>query len=150
MVGPLLVRLAVCSIGAFRVKSERKPLNDGTSPVLASKYLDKFEGLLQPDEVLLNAGVAIQVEVSEKLGRGRGDGILGVTNLRLLHVLDNPSVNLMGMTIERSCITSVTTHWILLPFNRNLRITSQGSGPEVVINFYCGKRYCAELMNLLK
>lgn len=124
-------------------------MNDGTSQVFASKYLDKFKGLLQLDEVLLNAGVAIQVEVSENPRLGRGDGILGVTNQRLLHILDNPSDNLTGVTIERACITSVTTRWILLPFNRNLRITSQGSGHEVVINFYCGKRYCAELMNLL-
>jgi len=121
----------------------------GINSFLAGRHRTTFEPWLQSGEILLNAGVAIQVETSERLGRGMGDGILGLTNQRMLHVFDSPFAAGGGVAIDRQKIVSLSSHWIALPMNRRLQVkVGLGLNPNTV-NFYVGKRYCREIEDLL-
>jgi len=121
----------------------------GVNSFLAARYRSTFQPWLHEDEILLNAGVAIQVETSERLGRGVGDGILGLTNRRIVHVFDSPFVAGGGVAIDRQNIRSVSSHWIALPMNRRLQVRVGMTDGQSILNFYVGKRYCREIELLL-
>lgn len=117
----------------------------GINAALAEHYRSTFRPWLQEDEVLLNAGSAIHVETSKRLGRGIGDGILGLTPQRMLHVFDSPFVAGGGFAIDRKKIASFSSHWIALPMNSRLNVKVGLTSGPTVLNFYVGKRYCREI-----
>lgn len=122
----------------------------GINLLLAERYRTILAPWLVENEVLLNAGSAIQVETSERLGRGNGDGILGFTDQRMLHVFDRPAIGNGGIQIDRLKIEAVRSYWIALPMNRRLEVKI-GSPPRMtVLNFYVGKRFCREIEVLLQ
>jgi len=118
----------------------------GENPGLAAKYQSTFSGLLQPGEVLLTASAAIHVEISELLGRGMGDGTLGVTSLSFLHKYqERPG----GLALLRSEIIQISKNWIVLPGSSNLKVLVTRDGRTSEFNFYCGTSYCKDLISLL-
>jgi len=118
----------------------------GENPALAAKYGPQFRSLLREGEVLLTASAAINVNVSEMFGRGAGDGTLGVTNQRLLHV----GSRVGGIGIERRHIRSATKKWIVLPGSTQLDIQAEQDGSNKVnFSFYCGTGFCKDVLKLL-
>ena len=122
----------------------------GINLLLAERYRTILAPWLVENEVLLNAGSAIQVETSERLGRGNGDGILGFTNQRMLHVFDRPVTGNGGIQINRLKIEAVRSYWIALPMNRRLEVKIGSPPRTTVLNFYVGKRFCREIEVLLQ
>jgi len=122
----------------------------GINLLLAERYRSIFVPVLEEHEVLLNAGSAIQIETSEQFGRNFGDGILGFTHQRMLHMFDTPVMANGGIQIDRLKIEAVRSYWIALPMNRRLEFKI-GSPPRTkVLNFYVGKKFCREIEVLLQ
>lgn len=118
----------------------------GENPALAAKYGPQFRSLLRDDEILLTASAAINVTVSEMLGRGAGDGTLGITNQRILHI----GSKLGGLAIEREHIRSCAKKWIVIPGSSQLDITAEQNGSSRVnFSFYCGTGFCKDVLRLL-
>ena len=130
------------SLKLYRIVQEM----NGSSPALAKKYLPIFRNHLSPSEELINAGAAIDVFVSEYFGRGAGDGTLGITNQKLIHC--TPS----GQTREIlwKNIVSISKNWIIIPGSSNLNVQQIIDTNISTTNFYCGNRFCREIIELSK
>jgi hypothetical protein len=116
------------------------------NPSLAARYLRIFRSELREDEVLITASAAINVMVSEMLGRGAGDGTLGVTNKRLIHV----GSRLGTLGIERFRILSASKKWIVLPGSSQLDVfEKQADASSLKVSFYCGSGFCRDVLQLL-
>lgn len=119
---------------------------DGSNSALAAKYIPQFRSLLRDNERLLSASASISVNISEAYGRGAGDGTLGLTNERLIHVGSKLGV----IEIERSDIRSVNKKWIVLPGSSQLDLIARKSGEsDVTLSFYCGTGFCKDLLKAL-
>lgn len=94
----------------------------------------------------MNAGPAIHVETSETYGRGAGDGMFGITNLRIIFIIDRDQ---SGMAIEREFITAAKKNWISLPGSSNLRLETVKNGQLTLQNFYCPTLFIKELLEEL-
>jgi hypothetical protein len=119
----------------------------GENLALARKYFRLFEPALKDGERLLTASAAIWVAVSEAFGRGAGDGTLGVTDQRVLHVGSKARI----LEVSRTDIVDVTRKWIVLPGSSqlDLRIRRRGSEGSVTQSFYCGTGFSKDLLRLL-
>ncbi len=118
----------------------------GENPALAAKYGPQFQSLLREGEVLLTASAAINVNISEMFGRGAGDGTLGVTNQRLLHV----GSRFGGIGIELRHIRSASKKWIVIPGSTQLDIEAeQDDSNKVKFSFYCGSGFCKDILRFL-
>lgn len=117
----------------------------GENRGLAAKYQSLFSGVLQQNEILLTAYAAIYVKISELLGRGAGDGTLGVTSLRVIHLGQHGG----GLYLSRNEIISVRKSWIILPGSSSLNIKLQKSGTYEEYEFYCGTGFCKDVISLL-
>lgn len=113
---------------------------------LALKYWPVFEPIMEPGESLLTASAAIYVEVSEVLGRGKGDGTIAVTDRRVIHQGLRGGV----LFLKRPDIISVKRSWIALPGSRQITIQVQHDGAKSTYNFYCGKEFSRDLVRLLR
>lgn len=103
-----------------------------------------LNGLLE-NETLLNAAPAIHVEVSEKYGKGTGDGTIAITNLRVIHIYSARIFKTPGFAFNRSDIASSSKNWIILPGSSNLKFTGRTDGTTWTHNFYCSKDFCKEV-----
>jgi hypothetical protein len=108
-------------------------------------YGDIFKNYLLPDETLLNAAPSIHIEVSEKYGKGTGDGTIGVTDLRFLHVYSAKIFKSSGFAFNRSDIVSVSKNRIILPGSSNLKFIGKTNGAQWCHNFYCNNSFCKEI-----
>ena len=119
---------------------------NGSSPALAKKYLPIFRNHLSPSEELINAGAAIDVFVSEYFGRGAGDGTLGITNQKLIHCTTSGQTR----TILWKNIVSISKNWIIIPGSSRLNVQHNTELGNSNTNFYCGNRFCREIIELSK
>jgi|GEM_PF-4583306 len=117
----------------------------GENRALATKYHPLFSGVLQQNETLLTASAAIYVKISELLGRGAGDGTLGVTNLRVIHLGGSGG----GLYLSRSEIISARKSWIVVPGSSNLNIKHKTNGTYEEYEFYCGTGFCKDVISLI-
>ncbi len=119
---------------------------DGSNSALAAKYISQFRSLLRENERLLTASASISVNISEDYGRGAGDGTLGLTNERVIHV----GSRLGNIAIERSDIQSASKKWIVIPGSSQLDIVAQKAGESnTTMSFYCGTAFCKDLLKVL-
>jgi hypothetical protein len=101
---------------------------------------------MRDDEQLLTASASINVSVSEMFGRGAGDGTLGVTNQRIIHI--GSRVGTIG--IERNEIVSASKKWIVIPGSSQLDISARKVGQkQVTFSFYCGTGFCKDVVREL-
>ena len=119
----------------------------GENLALARKYFPLFEPVLKDGERLLTASAAIWVSVSEAFGRGAGDGTLGVTDQRILHV----GSKLRLFEVGRADVVDVTRKWIVLPGSSqlDLSIPRQDDQGSMTQSFYCGTGFSKDLLQLL-
>ena len=122
---------------------------DQTNSRAVAAYKKFFDRALSPGEILLNASPSIHVEVSERLGKGAGDGTIGVTNMRVIQVYSLSVLSTDAMAMLRSDITSVSKNWIILPGSNNLKFTGLDNGKPWVHNFYCNNIFCKEVTQWL-
>lgn len=118
---------------------------DSTNERAVSFYGQIFNNALLENEKLLNAAPAIHVEVSEKYGKGTGDGTIAITNLRVIHIYSAAIFKSPGFAFNRSDITSSSTNRIILPGSSNLKFTGKSDGAAWTHNFYCSKGFCKEI-----
>ena len=117
----------------------------GKNDAIIAHYSSAFSKVLRAGERLLNAGAAIYLLDSEMLGRGKGDGTLGLTNLRVIHA----GLPHLGLKIERADIVSVSKKWIVIPGSSQLNISYRSDGAVRQAEFYCGTGFCKEIISLL-
>jgi len=117
----------------------------GENKAMANRYASTFAPFLEEGEHLLNANASIYVVVSKMLGRGMGDGTIGVTNRRILH----RGLNGGGVTIEIPTIVSISKSWIALPGSSQLNITRRIDGELRKEEFYCGTGFCKDIISML-
>jgi hypothetical protein len=122
---------------------------DTTNERAVSYYGSIFSNDLLENEKLLNAAPAIHVEVSERYGKGTGDGTIAITNLRVIHIYSARIFKAQGFAFNRSDITSSSKNWIILPGSSNLKFTGQTNGTSWAHNFYCSKEFCKEVISWL-
>jgi hypothetical protein len=118
---------------------------DSTNERAVSFYGSIFSNILLPNEILLNAAPAIHVEMSEKNGKGTGDGTIAITNLRVIHIYSAAIFKSPGFAFNRSDISSSSKNWIVLPGSSNLKFTGNSNGAAWTHNFYCSKDFCKEV-----
>jgi hypothetical protein len=112
---------------------------------LAAKYSTLFQAVLRDNERLLTANASIFVQISDSLGRGAGDGTLGLTDQRIIHI----GSKIGAIRIERSEIRSITKKWIVLPGSSQLDITVKKDGVDIDFSFYCGTGFCKDLLKII-
>ena len=119
----------------------------GENAGLARKYFPLFEPAMRNGETLLTASAAIWVMVSEALGRGAGDGTLGITDQRVLHV----GSKMRLFEADRSEIIEVSRKWIVLPGSSQLdiRVPRQSEAGSITHSFYCGTAFSKDILKLL-
>jgi hypothetical protein len=115
---------------------------------MATRHMMRFQKYLNADEILLNAGESIQVETSERLGRGKGDGLLGITNHRLLFVFHDDHLP-SPFSIDRSWIRNAERGWIVIPGSSQIKITTDSAHGSATLTFYVGNRYSRDIVSLL-
>ena len=115
---------------------------------MATRHMMRFQRYLNAEEILLNAGEGIQVETSERLGRGKGDGLLGITNERILFVFHDDRLP-SPFSIDRSWIRSAERGWIVIPGNSQIKITTDPTHGSAKLTFYVGNRYSRDIVSLL-
>jgi hypothetical protein len=108
-------------------------------------YGPLFKNLLPEDETLLNAAPAIHVEISERYGKGTGDGTLAITDRRVIFIYAAKIFKNPGFAFNIRDVTSCSKSWIVLPGSSNLRFTGFADGAEWTHNFYCSKHFCKEV-----
>lgn len=118
---------------------------DSTNQRAVSFYGQIFSKALLENEKLFNAAPAVHVEVSEKYGKGTGDGTIAITNLRVIHIYSAAIFKASGFAFNRSDITSSSKNWIVLPGSSNLKFTGNTDGAAWTHNFYCSKNFCKEV-----
>ncbi len=116
----------------------------GENSVLATKYRSTFDLLLVENEFLENAGESIHVEISDIFGRGRGDGVLGVANRRIIFIYHDSRTS--TEVINRSQIVSVKRNWIITPGSSNVAVIAMLGGVLRSMNFYVGTSFSRELV----
>lgn len=115
---------------------------------MATRHMMRFQKYLNADEILLNAGESIQVETSERLGRGKGDGLFGITNHRLLFVFHDDHLP-SPFSIDRSWIQNAERGWIVIPGSSQIKITTDPAHGSATLTFYVGNRYSRDIVSLL-
>ncbi len=115
---------------------------------MATRHMVRFQSFLQPGEILQNAGEGIQVETSERLGRGRGDGLLGVSDQRLLFVFHDDRLP-SPYSIPRPAITSVERGWIIIPGSSSVKVTARTTTSAATVTFYVGNAFSRDIVALL-
>jgi len=83
--------------------------------------------------------------VSEMLGRGAGDGTLGITNQRIIHV----GQRFGSLEIQRSDIRSISKKWIVLPGSSQLDIVVKENDKNELYSFYSGTGFCKDVIKIL-
>lgn len=112
---------------------------------LARRYWPLFEPVMEPGESLLTASAAIYVELSERLGKAFGDGTIGLTDRRFIHL----GLQIGGLFLQRSDIKSVERNWIALPASRKLTIRALDGSALKTHTFYCGTGFSKDIVRLL-
>jgi|688.fasta_scaffold539761_1 hypothetical protein len=115
---------------------------------MATRHMMRFQQYLKAEEILLNAGEGIQVETSERLGRGKGDGLLGITNERLLFVFHDDRLA-SPFSIDRSWIRSAARGWVVIPGSSQIKIATDRTHGSATLTFYVGTRYSRDIVLLL-
>lgn len=115
---------------------------------MATRHMMRFQRYLNPEEILVNAGEGIQVETSERLGRGKGDGLLGITSERLLFVFHDDRLP-SPFAINRSQIQSAERGWIVIPGSSQLKIMADTGRGRAAFTFYVGNRFSRDIVSLL-
>ena len=108
-------------------------------------YGPLFRKALSENETLLNAAPAIHVEISEKYGKGTGDGTIAITDLRVIYIYSARIFTTSGFAFNTRDVTSCSKSWILLPGSSNLTFTGHTDGADWTHNFYCSKHFCKEV-----
>lgn len=121
----------------------------GANAFMVATYRPIFDGILRNEEVLLNAGSAIHIEASKLFGWGYGDGFIGITNCRLIHVFDYSHVGNGRFELEVDDIFRVRTKWTPLRHNTRLLVFYNRDGERRKANFFVGTKYSKELRTLL-
>jgi hypothetical protein len=117
----------------------------GSNQALVSKYLPQFRELLRSNETLLTASASINVNISEMYGRTAGDGTLGVTNQRIIHISQMGPIG-----IELTGIISASKKWIVLPGSSQLDLVAKESdGQQNTYSFYCGTGFSKDVLSIL-
>jgi hypothetical protein len=115
---------------------------------LVAKYFPVFHEYLSDGEDLLTACQSIHVETSTRLGRGKGDGAIGITNRRVIHLF-RENIGSNGLTIDRSKILKVERGWIAVPKHSNLKLTVSTNTGAMDMNFYIWTKFCKEIVQIL-
>lgn len=110
---------------------------------------DRVQGWIDEGEKLVNSGMAQSVDIAERVGRGGGEGILVLTDRRLLFQLDEMVPGFGGMSIPRDEITHVHHKWIIAPQMRQLFVSTNRDGSVTTMSFYVGKTFARELESQL-
>jgi hypothetical protein len=112
---------------------------------MATRHMMRFQKYLRPDEILVNAGEGIQVETSERLGRGKGDGLFGVTNQRIVFVFHDDRLP-SPFAIERSQIRSAERGWIVIPGSSRIMVVTGPAYGNANLTFYVGNQFSHDIV----
>ena len=120
----------------------------GENVGLARKYFPLFKPVMRDGETLLTASAAIWVAVSEAFGRGAGDGTLGVTDQRVLHL----GSKLRLFEADRVDILEISRKWIVLPGSSqlDLRVRRPSGDGSAIQSFYCGTGFSKDLLRMFR
>lgn len=113
---------------------------------LMAEYRKFLGEWMNESEALLNAGTAMSVTVTERAGKGTGEGILGLTTQRFLFRLESPLSGFGGMGFPLHEVTRVhSKNLLLVPRMRELFIATNRDSVPHVENFYAGKAFVEEI-----
>ena len=115
---------------------------------MATHHMMRFQQYLNAEEILLNAGEGIQVETSERLGRGKGDGLFGITNQRLIFAFHDDRLP-SPLSIDRSLICNTERGWIVIPGSSQVKVTTASSHGNTTFTYYVGSRFSRDIISLL-
>lgn len=107
------------------------------------KYRHKFSESLEEGETLIDAGMAQWVEFAERAGRGGGEGVLGLTDRRILFKFDRPHPQGSGLRVPIEHVIDVHTKWIIVPGMRQIFIELSSDAERM--SFYAGKHFAKQL-----
>lgn len=102
---------------------------------------------LEDGERMVNSGSAQSVEIAERVGRGGGEGILMLTNRRLLFQLDSQTFRYGGLAIPLTDVMRVAVKRTIVPGMRELLVGTNSDGETGRSNFYVGKHFAKELVS---
>jgi hypothetical protein len=112
---------------------------------LAWKYWPMFEPLMEDGESLLTAYTTISVDIGLAMGRGVGDGTLGITDRRVIYKGFGP----FGFSIRRSNIKSISRSWVAIPNSRQVTIGVVEDGSPRTYKFIVGTGFSKDMTRLL-
>ena len=111
---------------------------DRASDALLTKYLVQLVPMLTENEEPQVVGEANWVQLSERYGRGAGEGLLMLTTDRLVF-RSNSGVEHVG--IPRQCISQSRISRIVIPRFVELHLlATHQAGQSQPFSFYCTKR----------
>lgn len=109
------------------------------------QYFARFDKILEPGERPINAGPAVWAEIANIAGRGFGEGVICITNRRLLYRLHQPIANLpSGLQIPFDDLQSLCVRRIAAPMMRRLVLVRRNDPDD--LSFWMGKRFAKEVV----
>jgi hypothetical protein len=103
--------------------------------------------LLEPDEEVIDTGLAQSVEIAERTGRGGGEGLLYLTNRRLIFRLDQGG----GCAeVRLANLTGVKVKWISVPQMSRFVVAYKDNAVPYTANYYLGTKFGKQLRTAIK
>jgi hypothetical protein len=105
--------------------------------------LERLRSVLVEGEIPVEMVLAQSVTIAERVGRGGGEGVLYLTNLRLVFIDDRVGP---AFQMPLGDVQEVTTSWIMAPRMRALHVSGAGQRET----FWTGKRQAVAMRNAIK
>ncbi len=103
--------------------------------------------LLAPGEELIDAGLAQSVEIAELTGRGGGEGLLFLTNKRIIFRLDQGG----GCAeVRLASLTGVDVKWIAVRKMSRFVVAYKENAVPYTANYYTGTNFAKQLRAAIK
>ena len=121
---------------------------DRVSAGVFEKHAFALERFLNAGEIPLVVGEGNWVQLSERTGRGGGEGLLMLSSRRFIF-LSHSDVENIAIPLEQ--VSTARTSWIVIPRFVELHIVgSLPSGESRSFGFYCTKRTAKAIISGLK
>jgi hypothetical protein len=107
-----------------------------------AQRVELIRGLLEHDEEVIDAGLAQSVDLAARVGRGGGEGLLFLTNKRLLFRLDQDG---SSAEVRLPNLSRLDTKRIAVPRMTRLVVQYRHGAVPFSASYYVGKRFAAGL-----
>ena len=103
--------------------------------------------LLDSGEEVVDAGTAQSVEIAERTGRGGGEGLLFLTDKRIIFRLDQGG----GCAeVRLAHLTGVAVKWIAVPKMSRFVVAYKDNAVPFTANYYTGTNFAKQLRTAIK